>query len=199
MEPTQPVVTPPIGGANGDSPGGEKPKEPAHPSIPQDQWQKLKEEATAQAMKEAEQKLSKKFSEAFKLEENKDGGKTDPILALQDRFASLEETSARKDCEAAHPELRNDKYQKDWSKLCEEKKHLIRSGDLTHEDLYFRIIGQLGAPKSEEKKPSSSIPMFSKGAPPASVTGVTQKEREFYKTKGFTSDEQWLKFTGKEV
>lgn len=123
--------------------------------ISQEEWQKRTEEA-----KEGEQ-IKEQLKETL--------GVDDAKLALQ-QIADLKLDNARKDWEMEHPIVRTEKYKDDWKEVTKKKAHLLKSGDLTYDELFALIsrekVSSLNKELNERSQmEKASVPMTSRGSP----------------------------------
>lgn len=93
-------------------------------------------------------------------------------VELETRVVQLEEENRRKDWEAEHPNVKTEKYRDPWQDMIKKKAHLIKSGDLTYDDVFKLIqdpsdLNRVKEVREElreaETQVSPSIPLSSKG------------------------------------
>ena len=131
------------------------------------EWQKMKEDATKGST--ALEELAKikaalgldagespnvdaleKLKASLKIETDKTDKdkKVDVIAELQAKIEAMQTETAIAKWEKDHPAVTGPAYQESWPKILKEKGHLVKSGDLTYDDLWAII--------RKDSKPSTS-------------------------------------------
>lgn len=111
------------------------------------EWQQMVE-----ASKKAEiatQQLEK-LKEALGLEKTKTKEDVDVVQALTQKIENLEQETALAKWEKSHPAVDNADNREAWSEIVKKKGHLVKSGDLTYDDLYA-IIRKGSKPSTSHK------------------------------------------------
>jgi len=118
----------------------------------------------------------------------------DTTVVLQKELESLKEENKRKDWEVDHPEARKSE---EWSKIVKEKGHLVRSGDLSYDDLWrlVRKEQKTETPRAyrEQELAIGSVPTSSKS--PVQDSDVDPDVEKWMKDAGYT--DAAIKFSGK--
>lgn len=142
-------------------------------------WRKSEKEW--QAMKEASKKgetaavILEKLSAALGIEKQEEAEEEgDPIQLITKKVDDLQTELALSKWEKSHPAVDTAENREAWQTIVKSKGHLVKSGDLTYDDLWAMV--------RKGSKPSTSNQDFkdqelSIGAiPPASKTTVTGSE-----------------------
>lgn len=156
------------------------------------EWQEMKEKAKkGESAAEILQKLSQALGVETEEKESKEK-KIDPLEAVTKKVDELQTKLALSEWEKTHPAVNSAENRDAWQQIVESKGHLVKSGDLTYDDLWAII--------RKGSKPSTSNQDFKRqelnigSVPPASKSVVTGSEIDpdvyrAMKAKGWT-DEQ---------
>lgn len=156
------------------------------------EWQEMKEKAKkGESAAEILQKLSHALGVETEEKESKEE-KLDPLEAVTKKVDELQTKLVLSEWEKTHPAVNSAENRDAWQQIVESKGHLVKSGDLTYDDLWAII--------RKGSKPSTSNQDFKRqelnigSVPPASKSVVTGSEIDpdvykAMKAKGWT-DEQ---------
>jgi len=159
-------------------------------------WRKSDKEwqAMVEASKKGETAAEQleKLKEALGLEKTKSKEDVDVVQALSQKIEALEAKASKAEWEKSHPAVDTAEYREAWTEIVKSKGHLVKSGDLTYDDLWA-IIRKGTRPSTSNKDFKNqelnigSIPSASK-----SVTTGSEIDPDVHramKMKGWT-DEQ---------
>lgn len=117
-------------------------------------------------------------------------------VKLQREIESLKEETKRKDWEIDHPLVRTPEVRDEWNEIVKAKGHLVRSGDLTYDDLWRLVRKEPPTATSKEYRSQElnigSIPPASKAT--VATSGIDPEVESWLKMKGY-SDKQ-IKMSG---
>ena len=122
---------------------------------------------------------------------------TDLMEKMQSQVDTLKTELERKDWEVDHPEVRSESYKEQWTEVIKKKGHLVRSGDLSYDDL-FKIIKD-DSTKAKDELREQDLNLGSQ--PPTSKSSVSEDEgikpevKNWMKDYGYT--EEQIKSTSK--
>jgi hypothetical protein len=109
-------------------------------------WQEMKE--LAKKGETAATQLEK-LKSALGLEEKKgDDKEVDVVKVLSQKIEDLEFKAQKAEWEKSHPSVDTADYRDEWKEIIKKKGHLVKSGDLSYDDLWSII--------RKESKPSTS-------------------------------------------
>lgn len=159
-------------------------------------WRKSDKEwqAMSEASKKGEEAASQleKLKEALGLEKTKSKEDVDVVQALSEKIEALETKASKAEWEKSHPAVDTAEYREEWTEIVKKKGHLVKSGDLSYDDLWAII--RKGTKPSTSKRDFQNQELSIGSVPAASKTVVTGSEidPDVYKAmkmKGWT-DEQ---------
>jgi len=154
------------------------------------EWQEMQEKAKKG---ETAASILANLSKALGVEpESEKKEKVDPLKAVTLKVDELQQKLALSEWEKTHPSVNTSEYRDEWSKIVKDKIHLVKSGDLTYDDLWAII--RKGSPRTttnrdfkDQELNIGSVPLSSK-----TVTTGQEIDPDVYaamKRKGWT-DEQ---------
>jgi hypothetical protein len=112
----------------------------------------------------------------------------DATVVLKKEIESLKEETKRKDWEAEHPHVRSKDVKEDWDKIVKEKGHLVRSGDLSYDDLWRLVRKEQTSTTPQDYRSQElaigSIPSISKT--PIVESDIDPDVYKVMKAKGYT-------------
>ena len=150
-----------------------KAKEEAKGAIPEEEWQKrvekVKKEATEEAVKNIAEKLGVKPEEK----------EEDPMKSLTSTVGNLQEDLKKSKWEAKHPWVLHEDNEEKWNKVNEEPRYAT----LTYEER----MTQAGITESKEEPDSKSVPAFNKVIPKGTLKEVEEwrknQNKDIWNTK----------------
>ena len=159
-------------------------------------WRKSDKEwqAMAESSKkgEAAAQQLEKLKEALGLEKSKEKEDVDVVQVLSQKIENLEMEASLARWEKDHPKVDTAEYREEWAQIVKKKGHLVKSGDLSYDDLWA-IVRKDTKPSSskrdfkEQELNIGSVPSASKSSP--SGTEIDPDVYAAMKKAGYT-DEQ---------
>lgn len=153
------------------------------------EWQQMTEsskkgEAAAQTLEA--------LKSALGLETTKKQQDVDVVTALTSKIDALEMKAAKAEWEKSHPAVDSAEYREEWNEIVKKKAHLVKSGDLTYDDLWAII--RKGTKPSTSNKDFKHQELNIGSMPAASKTVVYGSEIDpeieaAMKRRGWTADQ----------
>jgi len=134
------------------------------------EWQDMAE--SAKKGESANEQLQK-LKETLGIAEKK-GEEVDVLTALTQKIESLESKANQSEWEKSHPNVDTPEYREEWSRIVKEKAHLVKSGDLSYDDLWAII--RKGTPKTTTNRDYKDQELRIGSVPLASKTVTTGQE-----------------------
>ena len=159
-------------------------------------WRKSDKEwqAMTESSKKGEEaaKQLEKLKDALGLEQTKSKEDVDVVKALSEKIEALETKAKLAEWEKSHPAVDTADYRDEWAEIVKKKGHLVKSGDLSYDDLWAII--RKGTKPSSSNRDFKNQELSIGSVPAASKTVVsgTEIDPDVYKAmkaKGWT-DEQ---------
>lgn len=162
-------------------------------------WRKSEQEW--QAMKEASKKgetaavILEKLSAALGIEKKEEAEAeevTDPLQLITQKVDDLQTKLALAEWEKSHPAVDTAENREAWSQIVKSKGHLVKSGDLTYDDLWAMV--RKGSKPSTSNRDFKEQELNVGSIPPASRTSATGTEIDpdvyaAMKRAGFSDEE----------
>jgi len=154
------------------------------------EWQEMKESARKG---EAAADVLKKLNSALKIEKHdEEGEETDPMQLITKKVDDLQTKLALSEWEKTHPSVDSADNREAWQDIVKKKGHLVKSGDLTYDDLWAII--RKGSKPSTSNRDFKDQELNIGSIPAASKTTVTGSEidPDIYaamKMAGYTDDQ----------
>lgn len=137
-----------------------------------EEWRQMKE--LAKKGETAADQLEK-LKSALGLEEKKgDDKEIDVVAALSEKIENLEFKALKSEWEKSHPAVDTAEYRDEWKEIVKKKGHLVKSGDLSYDDLWSII--RKGSKPSTSQRDLKEQELNIGSVAPASKTVVTGSE-----------------------
>ena len=141
-----------------------------------------KSDAEWQAMKEASKKgetaavILEKLSSALGIEKKEDAPEeeSDPLQLITKKVDDLQTKLALSEWEKSHPAVATAENRDAWQEIVKTKGHLVKSGDLTYDDLWAMV--RKGSKPSTSNRDFKEQELAVGSIPAASKTTVTGSE-----------------------
>lgn len=135
------------------------------------EWQEAQE--AAKKGQDAEAQLNQ-IKAALKIEEAKSDQEPDVVKVLTEKMEALETKLALAEWEKSHPAVDTADNREAWQDIVKKKGHLVKSGDLTYDDLWAII--RKGSKPSTSNKDFKDQELNVGSIPTASKSVVTGSE-----------------------
>lgn len=136
------------------------------------EWQEMQEKAKKG---ETAASILENLSKALGVEpESEKEKKVDPLQAVTQKVDELQQKLALSEWEKSHPNVDTPEYREEWSRIVKEKAHLVKSGDLSYDDLWAII--RKGTPKTTTNRDYKDQELRIGSVPLASKTVTTGQE-----------------------
>lgn len=156
------------------------------------EWQEMQEKAKKG---ETAAQILENLSKALGVQEPKEGEEekeTDPLKVVTQKVDELQTELALAKWEKSHPAVDTAEYREAWTEIVKTKGHLVKSGDLTYDDLWAMIRKGSKPSTSNRDFKNQELNIGSIPAPSKSFATGSEIDPDVYKAmkmKGWTDDQ----------
>lgn len=156
------------------------------------EWQEMQEKAKKG---ETAAQILENLSKALGVQEPKEGEEekeTDPLKVVTQKVDELQTELALAKWEKSHPAVDTAENREAWTEIVKTKGHLVKSGDLTYDDLWAMIRKGSKPSTSNRDFKNQELNIGSIPAPSKSFATGSEIDPDVYKAmkmKGWTDDQ----------
>lgn len=156
------------------------------------EWQEMQEKAKKG---ETAAQILENLSKALGVQEPKEGEEekeTDPLKVVTQKVDELQTELALAKWEKSHPAVDTAEYREAWTEIVKTKGHLVKSGDLTYDDLWAMIRKGSKPSTSNRDFKNQELNIGSIPTPSKSFATGSEIDPDVYKAmkmKGWTDDQ----------